>query len=155
MLTMHTQDQKQKIVAETFRLLRPGGRYSIHELCIVPSEVDSRQEQQIDRDLSSAIHAGARPLRMREWKELLERAGFRVLKIGYAPMHLLRLKRLIEDEGVIGALRVAKNVLLHPKARRRVCAMREVFERYRRNLNAIYIIARKQEPPLESRTHRA
>ncbi len=144
MLTMNTTEHKQRIVREAHRLLRPGGRYAVHELCIVPDATDSAQHQQIDRDLSSAIHVGARPLRTTEWKDLLEQAGFRVTKVGYAPMHLLRPKRLIEDEGLIGALRVAKNILMNPQARRRVLAMRAVFERYQENLSAIYLIGEKR-----------
>jgi hypothetical protein len=58
-------------------------------------------------------------------------------------MHLLRPRRLIQDEGVRGALRLAKNLLLDGKARRRVLAMRHVFERYRENLSAIFIVAEK------------
>jgi len=51
--------------------------------------------------------------------------------------------RLIQDEGVLGALRLAKNLLLDDVARERVLAMRWVFERHRRNLSAIYLIAQK------------
>lgn len=36
-----------------------------------------------------------------------------------------------------------KNVILNGVARRRVFAMRRVFEHYRRNLSAIYIVAQK------------
>ena len=58
-------------------------------------------------------------------------------------MNLLRPKRLIEDEGVIGALRLVRNVLIDAPARRRVLAMRRVFEQYRRNLSAVFIVAEK------------
>jgi hypothetical protein len=74
---------------------------------------------------------------------LLEEAGFRVIDIGFAPMHLLRPRRLIEDEGLWGALRIAKNILLDRPARQRVLAMRRVFECHRKNLNAIFIVAQK------------
>ncbi|HEX7005995.1 MAG TPA: class I SAM-dependent methyltransferase [Alphaproteobacteria bacterium] len=145
MLTMNTAEHKRRIVEEAHRLLRPGGRYAIHELCIVPDEMAAAEHRQIERDLSSVIHVGARPLRTPEWRDLLERSGFRVARMGHAPMHLLRPKRLIEDEGLIGALRIAKNVALDPKARQRVLAMRRVFERYRSNLKAIYIVAEKRD----------
>jgi SAM-dependent methyltransferase len=144
MLSMNTQEQKRRIAAEAFRLLRPGGRYGIHELCIIPDDMPADQKQDIDRTLSSVIHVGARPLRTHEWKTLLEEASFRIVEVGYAPMHLLRPRRVIQDEGILGALRLAKNVLLDGKARRRVRAMRQVFQQYRDNLNAIFIIARKE-----------
>jgi ubiquinone/menaquinone biosynthesis C-methylase UbiE len=143
MLSMNTQEHKQLIVAEAFRLLRPGGRYGIHELCIVPDDMPPEAKQEIDRTLSSVIHVGARPLPTGEWSELLQAAGFRIVKIGHAPMHLLRPRRMIEDEGMLGALRIAKNLMLNSDARRRVLAMRRVFEQYHDNLSAIFVIAEK------------
>jgi cyclopropane fatty-acyl-phospholipid synthase-like methyltransferase len=143
MLSMNTHEHKRRIAAEAFRLLRSGGRYGIHELCIIPDDMPTDQKQDIDQALSSVIHVGARPLRTHEWKSLLEEAGFQIVEIDHAPMHLLRPRRVIQDEGIIGALRLAKNILLDGKARRRVLAMRKIFQRYRDNLNAIAIVARK------------
>ncbi len=143
MLSMQTAEHKRLIAAEAFRLLRSGGRYGIHELAIVPGEMSAEQQGEIDRALSSVIHVGARPLTAAEWKSLMEDVGFRVVSIGYAPMHLLRPLRLIQDEGIVGALRLAKNVIFDDAARERVFAMRWVFERYRRNLSAISLIAQK------------
>lgn len=144
MLSMQTAEHKRLIAAEAFRLLRSGGRYGIHELAVIPDDMPAEQKRDIDRALSSVIHVGARPLPFREWKALLEDVGFRVVAIGYAPMHLLRPLRLIQDEGVLGTLRLAKNLMVDHAARRRVLAMRRVFERYRRNLSAIYLVAQKE-----------
>jgi SAM-dependent methyltransferase len=143
MLSMNTHEQKQRIAAEAFRVLRPGGRYGIHELCVVPDDMPPQQKQDIDNTLSSVIHVGARPLPAKEWRTLLEQTGFRIAQIGYAPMHLLRPKRVIQDEGLLGALRLGKNLILDGEARRRVFAMRRVFERYRDNLSAIFVVAEK------------
>jgi hypothetical protein len=143
MLSMQTAEHKRLIVAEAYRLLRSGGRYGIHELAVVPSDIPAERQREIDHALSSVIHVGARPLTAAAWKSLLEGVGFRVTGIGYAPMHLLRPLRLIQDEGIIGALRLAKNILFDDAARERVLAMRWVFERYRQNLSAIYLVAQK------------
>lgn len=143
MLSMQTAEHKRLIAAEAFRLLRPGGRYGIHELAVVPDDMPADQQSEIDRALCSVIHVGARPLPVREWKVLLEGVGFRVLDIGYAPMNLLRPLRLIQDEGLLGTLRLARNLVIDEAARRRVMAMRWVFRRYRPNLTAVYIVAQK------------
>ena len=145
MLTMNPTEHKRRIVEEAYRLLRPGGRYAIHELC-VPDTITTAEHQALMRDLSSAIHVGARPLRIREWCALLKQAGFEIAAMEKAPMDLLRPKRLIEDEGALGALRIARNILLDPAARRRVFAMRAVFERHRQHLSAIHIVAVKRTP---------
>ncbi len=58
-------------------------------------------------------------------------------------MHRCTSLRLIQDEGILGTLRLAKNLLADKTARQRVMAMRRIFERYRQNLSAVYVIARK------------
>lgn len=144
MLTMNTQLQKEKIVREAFRILEPGGRYGIHELCIVPDTISQAKHDEINAELSSSIHVGARPLRSTDWRKLMEDAGFTVVAEKSAPMHLLRPKRLIEDEGVLGALRIAKNIALNPAARKRVLAMRRVFDKYQDHIAAIHVVGLKR-----------
>jgi hypothetical protein len=39
MLSMQSQEQKNRIAAEARRLLAPGGRYGIHELCYSPDDL--------------------------------------------------------------------------------------------------------------------
>lgn len=39
MLTMQTKTRKRLIVREALRLLRPGGRYAIHELCLTSDDI--------------------------------------------------------------------------------------------------------------------
>ena len=143
MLTMNPEPHKEKIIGEAFRLLKPGGRYGIHELCIAPDTVSDAKRDEINRDLSASIHVGARPLPSAGWRTSMEGAGFSVEAEGGAPMHLLRPKRMIEDEGVFGALNIAKNLVLNPAARKRVLAMRKVFETHKDNIAAIFVIARK------------
>jgi SAM-dependent methyltransferase len=143
LLSMNSDASKQAIVAEACRLLRPGGRYGIHELCLVPDDLAPEQRQAIHRELSEAAHVGAHPLAAWDWTALLEAAGLKVVQIGYAPMHLLRPRRMIADEGWRGALRVAGNILRDRAARRRVLAMHRVFERHRDNLRGIYLVAEK------------
>lgn len=45
MLTMQTPNKKQLIVNEASRLLYPGGRYGIHELCLVPDDIDEEKKE--------------------------------------------------------------------------------------------------------------
>lgn len=143
MLSMNTPDHKSRIVEEAYRVLRPGGRYAIHELVIVPDNVSNYVKQDIERTLSAAIHVGARPLTEAEWRQLLESAGFRIEHVRLAPMNLLRPARLIADEGLWRAMTFIKNVITNPGARRRVLMMRRTFHKHRWNLKAISIIARK------------
>lgn len=147
MLSMQTPEQKARIVAEAHRLLKPGGRYAIHELCLTPDDLDESIKRQIQEELAEAIHHGTRPLTRAEWRSLLESEGFSIQTEAQAPMHLLEPRRIIQDEGMFGAVRFAFNVLVHREARQRVLAMRRVFARHRDHLAAIMLVGRKKGVP--------
>lgn len=145
MLSMQTPEQKSRIVREARRLLKPGGRYGIHELCLVPDDLAESTKLEIQNDLSSIIHHRTRPLTVAEWQGLLEAGGFSVQTQAQAPMHLLEPGRIIQDEGMFGALRFAFNLLCNGDARRRVLAMRRVFSKYRDYLAAVVLVGQKKE----------
>src|SRR5690606_32038808 len=67
MLTMQNAAQKEAIVREAVRVLKPGGRYGIHELGLRPDTLPDAIKAEVHRDLSDAIHVGARPLTLAEW----------------------------------------------------------------------------------------
>ena len=144
MLTMQTPSKKQQIVQEASRLIKPGGRYGIHELCLVPEDLDEDTKQEIQKALTDAIHVGARPLTVPEWRTLLESEGFILHTEATAPMHLLEPNRLIQDEGFLGTLRFVWNVLRDDEARHRVATMRKVFQTYEKNLAAVMLVAVKR-----------
>ena len=145
MLSMQTPQQKSRIVREAHRLLKPGGRYGIHELCLIPNDLDESTKLEIQNELSAVIHHGTRPLTIAEWQGLLESEGFSVQAQAQAPMHLLEPWRIIQDEGMFGALRFAFNLLCNREARRRVLAMRRVFSKYRDHLAAVMLVGQKKE----------
>jgi SAM-dependent methyltransferase len=145
MLSMQTPQHKAQIVREAFRLLKPGGRYGIHELCVTPDDLDEGIKSAIQHELPAVIHHGTRPLTAAEWQGLLESEGFSVRAHAQTPMHLLEPWRVVQDEGVIGALRFAFNLLCNRAARRRVLAMRRAFAKYRNHLAAIMLIGHKKE----------
>jgi SAM-dependent methyltransferase len=143
MLSMQPDQTKRRIIAEAARLLRPGGRYGIHELSLVPDDVDNSIRESIRQELTDEIHVGVRPLTVGEWRELLEGAGLTVVSEHTALMHLLEPLRLIKDEGLFRALRFVWNVATHSQARQRVLRMRRVFRKYSSHLAAISLIAVK------------
>ena len=120
MLTMQTAPQKERIVSEAARILRPGGRYGIHELCLQPDELDEDRKQEISSALSEAIHVGARPLTPLEWTALLEEQGFTIQSRYTTPMHLLEPRRILRDEGLARTIGFAWRVARNLAARQRI-----------------------------------
>jgi SAM-dependent methyltransferase len=144
MLTMQTDETKRQIVREAARLLRPGGRYAIHEMCLRDS-VGGDVRREVERALTGVVHHGVRPLTISEWRRLLEGEGFEVRTTETVPMALLEPARVIRDEGFFRAARFAFNVLRDADARRRVFEMRRVFRQRRRQLGAVAITAARVE----------
>ena len=143
MLTMQGAKGKEAIVAEAHRVLRDGGCYAIHELCLEPDTLDDEQKVEIRKALARSIKVNARPLTTQEWTDLLTSHGFTVKKVDHAGMELLKPRRNLADEGPLGVARIVFNLLRNPGARKRVLGMRKVFNRYSDNLAAIAIVAIK------------
>ena len=141
MLTMQTDEMKRRIVREAARLLRPGGRYAIHEMCLRDG-VGGEARKEVERALTGVVRHGVRPLTVSEWRRLLEGECFKLKAVETAPMALLEPARVVRDEGFYGALRFAFNVLRDGDARRRVFEMRRVFRRHREQIAAVVTTAR-------------
>ncbi|HOR27631.1 MAG TPA: methyltransferase domain-containing protein [Candidatus Sumerlaeota bacterium] len=143
MLTMQPPEKKAAIVREAARLLRPGGRYGLHEIALLPEAADPATRQRIRAELSLAIHHGVSPLPVAEWTALLAEAGFVEPRIWLAPFRLLEPSQVLRDEGWLRAARIGVNLLREAEARRRVVEMRRAFRRHQAHLRAVVIIARK------------
>ena len=145
MLTMQSATVKQKIVNEAARLLRPGGRYGIHELAFVPDDPDSTIAAEISSVLGRTIHHLVQPLTVKSWRHLLETQGLSVSATFTAPMHLLEPARILRDEGLAGTLRFMANLMRDHGARSRVRELRRVFRAHRDHLAAVAIVAVRKD----------
>ncbi|WP_197984854.1 hypothetical protein [Leptolyngbya sp. Cla-17] len=56
-------------------------------------------------------------------------------------MNLLNLRQMVRDEGAIVIGRILWNVLTQPPLRKRVLAMRRVFQQYQQDLGYIVLCA--------------
>lgn len=140
MLSMQPESKKAEIVGEAARLLRPGGRYALHEMAVRPG-TPAEVRERIQKDLSGAIHVGVRIGTPEDWTALLERAGFEVRELTTLPMRLLEFDRLVADEGVFGVARMAVNAVRTPGAIARLKEMRQNFRKHADSLCAIAIVA--------------
>ncbi len=145
MLTMQSREQKLRIAREAFRLLKSGGKYGIHETCLLENVASQEKRDEIEKALREALRVGARPLLLTEWKELLEEAGFVVQEFMEAPMSLLTPKRLIQDEGVFGVLRFISRVIRSKNAHRRLHKIRRAFTTYGSYIHSAALVAVKPE----------
>ena len=143
MLTMQADHRKSEIISEAFRILKKGGMYAIHELGLMPNEIDPKIKGDIQRRLAQVIKVNARPLTQDEWCTLLRNEGFKIKEMYASPMHLLEPKRMLNDEGLLRTLKIGFNILTHPKAKKKIMKMRAVFREHEKQMTAFGIIAEK------------
>lgn len=143
MLTMQIDARKSEIIREAYRILKKGGLYGVHELGLTPNDLPYALKAGIQRELATEIKVNARPLTVNEWSVLLEKEGFKILKVDTNDMLLMEKKRILADEGFFRTLKIAFNVLTHPHERKRLLKMRKTFRKNQDHLNAIAIVAIK------------
>lgn len=143
-LTMQSDAVKDRIIAEAARLLRPGGLYGIHEIGLRPDDIPEEKKEEISSALAGSIMSNVRPLTLPEWTAVMERNGLEVVAVNTVGMFLLEPKRMLADEGILRVIKILFNMLTHPHARKRVLQMRSVFRKYKNEMYAISIVARKK-----------
>lgn len=141
LLTLEPASRKRSIAAEAARVLRPGGRYGVHELLLKPDSLPERDKAEIERVLSRVLRVGARPLVQHEWQHLLEEAGFAVHAVETGQLLLLDPKTFVADEGLGGSAAFLGRALAHPEVLPRLARIWSTFRRYRDHLGAVTLVA--------------
>lgn len=137
-LTMQSPSGKAKILSGIGDRLKPGGKFLSHEL------LAKNRESEIHKALSEVIRVNSTPLSESGWITLCQNAGLQVEKYQTGGMGLLNLRRMLNDEGFVGTVRIVWNVLSRSQIRDRILAMRRVFQKYQQDLGYIIICAQKQ-----------
>lgn len=140
-LTLEPAARKREMVTEAARLLRPGGRYGIHELLLTPDNLGEAAKDEINTALTRVLHVGARPLTRTEWRDLLTGTGFTVLDEETRPLLLLDPRTVLTDEGLRGSATIVGRAIAHPETLPRLAAIWTTFRRYRDHLGAITLTA--------------
>lgn len=141
-LTMQPDPVKHRIVAELARILRPGGRFALHEIAFAPEDIDDDRRRAIVESMTSSIKVSVNPLTVGAWSDLLADHGIAAFRPHLTPLHLLEPRRLLNDEGLGGTARFVYNVARNPPARKRVLAMRRSMSSNAANLQAIGLTGR-------------
>lgn len=140
-LTMQPDSLKHRILSELARVLRPGGRFALHEIAFAPEDIDDRTRERVSTALTSTIKVSVNPLTVAGWDALLADHGLVVVSRHRLSLHLLEPRRLLSDEGPLGAARFVSNVLRNSEARARVRAMRSAMRSNSENLQAYGVVA--------------
>lgn len=136
-LTMQPDSVKRRIISELARILRPGGRFALHEIAFAPENINDDRRKAITDSMTSSIKVSVNPLTVKGWSDLLAEHGIATSAPHLTPLHLLEPRRILNDEGLGGTAKFIYNVARTPAARKRVIAMRRSMSSNAANLQAI------------------
>ncbi len=137
MLTMLPQEAKEKAIREYLRVLKPNGLLLTHDLLI-----DGNNREEVIAKLRDAINITVAPLNKQDWKDTFLNCGFRNVETFSGEMSLLSPKGLIQDEGVLGAMKVVGNAL-KPENRDTFKKMFQTFNDPENQLGFIAVCSQK------------
>ncbi len=130
-LTMQSEAGKAKILWTIKNHLKPGGKFLSHEMFVRSNELEVRQS------LSQTIRVNANPLTISEWSTACKDAGLTLQQEQTGIMGLLNLDRVLRDEGFLGTVKIAWNIVTHPHLRHRILQMRRNLPKYRNDIGYI------------------
>jgi cyclopropane fatty-acyl-phospholipid synthase-like methyltransferase len=135
-LTMQSNPGKAKILSIIRDQLKPTGKFLAHELLVHSNET------QVRKNLSQAIRVNANPLSLAEWEAACENAGLILQQQQTGSMKLLNLSQIVRDEGLLGTVRIAWNILTNPNLRNRILQIRRSFKQHQNQLGYIIFWAK-------------
>lgn len=106
MLTMLPLEEKERVIKESLRVLKPNGFLLTHDVMI-----ETEESLELIQELQEHLNITVKPLTKESWKETFSRCGFRNVETFSGDITLMSPKGLIYDEGVLGAVKVIRNAL--------------------------------------------
>jgi SAM-dependent methyltransferase len=135
------------VVREVVRLLPPGGRFGVHELCLVPSPswnetLDAERARDVRADLDERA-GGLFPQTEAGWRDAIEEAGLVVTATRTGPVEAPTLRRLARSVGLRGTVETLGRMARSRDAAQRLRGLSFCLDRHRADLGAIVIIAER------------
>jgi len=135
-LTMQSNAGKAKILSAICDRLKPGGKLLSHEMLVHSNESEVR------KSLSQTVRVNAHPLTLSEWGTACQKAGLTLQQQQTGAMRLLSFSQMLRDDGLLGTVKIAWNVLNNSNLRQRVLQMRRSFQQHQNNLRYIVFWAK-------------
>ena len=135
-LTMQSDVGKAKILSAICDRLKLGGKFLSHEMLVRSNESEVR------KSLSQAIRVNVNPLTLSEWETACRKAGLTLQQQQTGVMRLLSFGQMLRDDGLLGTVKIAWNVLTNPNLRQRVLQMRRNFQQHQNDLGYIVFSAK-------------
>lgn len=123
-------------------------QYLLHEICYLTEDLELQASTR--SDMQKVLNIGFFPETLDTWKQLLEEAGFTVDQVQTGPIRMLTPFSLLQDEGLMAAASIFKNLAVNPYLRSRVMATRQIMANHS-PAHIGYVILRATRSSQESR----
>jgi cyclopropane fatty-acyl-phospholipid synthase-like methyltransferase len=150
-LTMQSDAGKAKILSAIRDRLKPGGKFLSHEILVRSNEskvlrLNSAEpastSSEVRKSLSQTVRVNANPLTLSEWRTACQKVGLTLQQQQIGVMRLLNFGQMVRDDGLLGTVKIAWNVLTNPNLRRRVLQMRRSFQQHQKDIGYIVFWAK-------------
>jgi len=138
MLTMLSNNNKEKAIQNYYDVLKPGGMLLTHDVCLLTD--DKILQKKIIKDLSRAINVHVEPKTVKDWEDSFSK--FSSVQSFYRYMTLMNPKGMIDDEGLLNTLSIVRKGLFG-KHKKQFKQMFKVFKKYKKYLGFIAICSVK------------
>jgi hypothetical protein len=133
---------KEKILTDVGTLSK---QVLLHEICLRGPIKDDESEEarRIKSQVGQSLAIGFHPLTVEGWRDLVTKCDYEITQLETGPIRFLNPITLVRDEGIIGASRVAWNLLVHSDLRDRILATKSLLVSHGETLGYIIIRAKK------------
>src|SRR5690554_519254 len=140
LLTMLSNENKEKALKGYYEILKPGGKLLTHDVCLLTD--DKELQKEVIAALTRSINVYVQPKTVNEWINIFSETGYKDIKFISGPMTLMTPLGMIKDEGLFRTIKIIKNG--HKKENKeQFRAMRNTFKKYKEYLGFVAIISNK------------
>jgi SAM-dependent methyltransferase len=136
------------VIREAVRLLPPGGRFGVHELCLIPNpswneSLDATRGADVCADLDERAGAGLFPQTEASWRTAIGDGGLVVTATRTGPVEPLTLRRLARELGPRGFMESLGRMARNAGEAKRLRGLSYCMAHHQADLGAIVIIAER------------
>lgn len=140
LLTMLSNNNKEKAVKGYYEVLKPGGILLTHDVCLFTDDINLQKE--IISALTRSINVHVQPKTVNEWVNIFSDAGYKDIKYISGPMTLMNPIGMIKDEGLFRTIKIIRNGN-KKENKEQFRAMRNTFKKYKEYLGFVAIVSNK------------
>jgi hypothetical protein len=117
----------------------------LHEVCIRKEQCSEDDVARIRKDVGNVLGIGFFPEKLSTFRKLLDEAGYDMQEYETGALRQMNPRYIIEDEGILQSLKIARNVLFNSNLRSRLFRGRKTLGDFSDNLGYAILRATRKD----------